>query len=114
MNKVSLIVLLGCFVFLISCRQETGKLFENNKVTFTSEQQSFKDGKDCDLPDSLMNDCATLNIAHLQPQSKNTDLNKAKDELRNRVQSVLAGLQQCGVQGLPILYKENDRGLYIS
>lgn len=30
------------------------------------------------------------------------DLNKAKDELRNRVQSVLAGLQQCGVQGLPL------------
>lgn len=30
------------------------------------------------------------------------DLNTAKDELRNRVQSVLAGLQQCGVQGLPL------------
>lgn len=30
------------------------------------------------------------------------DLNKAKDELRNRVQAVLGGLQQCGVQGLPL------------
>ncbi len=30
------------------------------------------------------------------------DLAKAKDELRNRVQSVLAGLQQCGVPGLPL------------
>lgn len=30
------------------------------------------------------------------------DLNKAKDELRNRVQAVLAGLQQCGIQGLPL------------
>lgn len=30
------------------------------------------------------------------------DLIKAKDELRNRVQAVLAGLQQCGVQGLPL------------
>ena len=30
------------------------------------------------------------------------DLNKAKDELRNRVQSVLSGLMQCGVQGLPL------------
>jgi hypothetical protein len=30
------------------------------------------------------------------------DLEKAKDELRNRVQAVLAGLQQCGVQGLPL------------
>lgn len=30
------------------------------------------------------------------------DLTKAKDELRNRVQSVLAGLQQSGVQGLPL------------
>lgn len=30
------------------------------------------------------------------------DLEKAKDELRNRVQSVLGGLLQCGVQGLPL------------
>lgn len=30
------------------------------------------------------------------------DLAKAKDELRNRVQSVLAGLSQCGIQGLPL------------
>jgi hypothetical protein len=30
------------------------------------------------------------------------DLNKAKDELRNRVQAVLNGLQQCGIQGLPL------------
>lgn len=29
-------------------------------------------------------------------------LNKAKDELRNRVQAVLGGLQQCGVQGIPL------------
>jgi hypothetical protein len=29
-------------------------------------------------------------------------LNAAKDELRNRVQAVLGGLQQCGVQGLPL------------
>lgn len=30
------------------------------------------------------------------------DLNKAKDELRNRIQSVLSGLRQCNVQGLPL------------
>lgn len=30
------------------------------------------------------------------------DLNKAKDELRNRVQAALSGLQQCNVQGLPL------------
>lgn len=30
------------------------------------------------------------------------DLNKAKDELRNRVQSVLGGLAQSGIQGLPL------------
>lgn len=29
-------------------------------------------------------------------------LNAAKDELRNRVQAVLGGLQQCGIQGLPL------------
>jgi len=31
-----------------------------------------------------------------------TDLVKAKDELRNRVQAVLGGLMQCGIQGLPL------------
>jgi hypothetical protein len=31
-----------------------------------------------------------------------SDLEKAKTELRNRVQSVLGGLLQCGVQGLPL------------
>lgn len=30
------------------------------------------------------------------------DLEQAKTELRNRVQAVLAGLMQCGVQGLPL------------
>ncbi len=30
------------------------------------------------------------------------DLEAAKTELRNRVQSVLGGLQQCGIQGLPL------------
>jgi hypothetical protein len=30
------------------------------------------------------------------------DLEAAKAELRNRVQSVLGGLQQCGIQGLPL------------
>lgn len=30
------------------------------------------------------------------------DLENAKSELRNRVQAVLGGLQQCGVQGLPL------------
>jgi hypothetical protein len=30
------------------------------------------------------------------------DLAKAKDELRNRVQSILSGLLQCGVEGLPL------------
>lgn len=30
------------------------------------------------------------------------DLIKAKDELRNRVQAVLGGLMQCGIQGLPL------------
>lgn len=30
------------------------------------------------------------------------DLAAAKDELRNRVQAVLGGLQQCGIQGLPL------------
>lgn len=34
------------------------------------------------------------------------DLSKAKDELRNRVQAVLAGLLDCGIQGLPLATQE--------
>lgn len=65
---------------------------------------------------------ATADIAKALTQSKNffsglvgmfntkpqhvtineADLNKAKDELRNRAQAALAGLQQCGIQGLPL------------
>ena len=30
------------------------------------------------------------------------DLENAKSELRNRVQAVLGGLQQCSIQGLPL------------
>lgn len=30
------------------------------------------------------------------------ELNKAKDELRNRAQNILGGLHQCGIQGLPL------------
>jgi hypothetical protein len=41
-----------------------------------------------------------------KPQNQITineaDLAKAKDELRNRVQAVLGGLMQCGIQGLPL------------
>lgn len=37
-----------------------------------------------------------------QVKINEVDLNKAKDELRNRVQAVLGGLMQCGVQGLPL------------
>lgn len=43
----------------------------------------------------------------LSPQERRVtineaDLAKAKDELRNRVQSIMSGLMQCGVQGLPL------------
>ncbi len=40
------------------------------------------------------------------------DLQKAKTELRNRVQSVLSGLMQCGVQGLPLDTQELIELLY--
>jgi hypothetical protein len=40
------------------------------------------------------------------------ELEKAKTELRNRVQSVLSGLVQCGVQGLPLDTQELIELLY--
>jgi hypothetical protein len=41
-----------------------------------------------------------------------SDLQKAKTELRNRVQAVLSGLMQCGVQGLPLDTQELIELLY--
>lgn len=40
------------------------------------------------------------------------DLQKAKTELRNRVQAVLSGLMQCGVEGLPLDTQELIELLY--
>lgn len=40
------------------------------------------------------------------------DLEKGKAELRNRVQAVLSGLLQCGVQGLPLATQELIELLY--
>jgi hypothetical protein len=40
------------------------------------------------------------------------DLEKAKTELRNRVQAVMSGLLQCGVQGLPLDTQELIELLY--
>lgn len=43
-----------------------------------------------------------LNPSEQHVTINEADLEKAKTELRNRVQAVLAGLMQCGVQGLPL------------
>lgn len=46
-----------------------------------------------------------VGIFNTKPQHvtiNEADLNKAKDELRNRVQATLNGLQQCSIQGLPL------------
>ncbi len=43
-----------------------------------------------------------FNTKEQQVTINEQDLAKGKDELRNRVQAVLGGLQQCGVQGLPL------------
>ncbi len=45
---------------------------------------------------------ALLNTKEHQVIVNEADLEKAKSELRNRVQATLSGLLQCGVQGLPL------------
>ncbi len=59
------------------------KALTQSKNFFTGVAQLFK----------TKEDHITINEA---------DLEKAKTELRNRVQAVLAGLQQCNIQGLPL------------
>ena len=43
-----------------------------------------------------------MNTKELKVVVREADLEKAKSELRNRVQAVLQGLLQCGVQGVPL------------
>jgi len=59
------------------------KALTQSKNFFTGVTQLF----------SAKEDHVTINEAELE---------KAKTELRNRVQAVLAGLQQCNIQGLPL------------
>lgn len=44
----------------------------------------------------------TFNSKEQHVTINEADLEKAKTELRNRVQAVLGGLMQCGIQGLPL------------
>jgi len=45
---------------------------------------------------------ALFNTKQVQVVINEADLEKAKDELKNRVQALLGALLQCGVQGLPL------------
>lgn len=49
---------------------------------------------------SGLTDMFSSNESHVRINE--ADLNKAKDELRNRVQALLGGLQQCSIQALPL------------
>ncbi|MEY3421183.1 MAG: hypothetical protein RIR48_1472 [Bacteroidota bacterium] len=90
MIKVAMLTVFGCLVFMISCKQESGKLSDGGDVSFISKSESYKDGKDCDLSDSLMNECAILNITSLQPQSDFKELNIAiKDTLEHYIKGMI-------------------------
>lgn len=60
--------------------------------------------KTLDASKGLLSGLKTMfgNKPEQQVTINEADLAKAKDELRNRVQAVLGGLMQCGIQGLPL------------
>lgn len=64
---------------------------ENAKKAFASDSKSFISGIA-----GLFSNQETHIVVN------EADLENAKNELRNRVQAVLSGLAQCGVQGLPL------------
>lgn len=71
--------------------------FPNNDIKKGLDQSK-------DLMSGLLKIFSKKNDEHIIINEE--DLLKAKTELRNRVQSVLSGLLQCGVQGLPLDTKE--------
>ena len=64
-------------VFMFSCRDKNQKSADRLHVAFSSENKVIKSGNNCDLPDSLMTECAILEISRLKPVSVSNLLNKA-------------------------------------
>lgn len=77
MEKICVISFVGFILLLMGCKQDVQYSGLGNNVVFKTEKMSFKDGSDCDVADSLMNECAILNISKLIPASTNDRLNKA-------------------------------------
>lgn len=64
-------------VLLWSCKDKNQNFTNTADVFFKSENKVLKSGSNCDLPDSLMTECATLDISWLKPVNAGTTLNKA-------------------------------------
>jgi hypothetical protein len=64
---------------------------ENAKKAIASDSKNFISGL-----------AGLFNSSETHVVVNEADLENAKNELRNRVQAVLSGLAQCGVQGLPL------------
>lgn len=89
MKRVLVVSSLGCLFFLISCKNEIGRLPSKDNITFIPETESFRSGKDCDLQDSLMNECAILNVKRLLSKNINNDLRKA---VTDTIESYIKGM----------------------
>lgn len=64
-------------IVAIGCKSQAGKSSDEGFVRFEIQKSEFKNGRDCDLADSLMNECALLQISKLIPNTLDKRLAKA-------------------------------------
>lgn len=71
-------------------------------IPFFAQPESAKKAFASDSKNFLSGVAGLFNNQETHVVVNEADLENAKNELRNRVQAVLSGLAQCGVQGLPL------------
>jgi type IV secretory pathway VirB4 component len=71
-------------------------------IPFFPHPESAKKAVAADSKNFITGLASMFNTSETHVVVNEVDLENAKSELRNRVQAVLSGLAQCGVQGLPL------------
>jgi Protein of unknown function (DUF3298)/Deacetylase PdaC len=79
MNKYSYhkVLILICAIGVYGCKNNAVKSENVLEIVFKSESKIMKSGSNCDLPDSLMTECAILDISWLTPLNGDISLQKS-------------------------------------
>jgi hypothetical protein len=71
------VLVISISILLFSCKENKYTNSDSTLVAFKPHNKSMNSGKDCGLPDSMVMECAVLDVAWLEPLSSNNNLNSA-------------------------------------